>query len=108
MVSSMDNRIVGNWIVVDGQVVGDEACDRIESRIENELSRVASRDGGWSVLYLDPSDGTYWEMTHPQGELQGGGPPQLDRLSSDEVTLHYGVLPTIPSDHAGQQPRRSP
>jgi hypothetical protein len=33
--------------------------------------------GGWETLFLDPTDGRYWERTYPQGEQHGGGPAAL-------------------------------
>jgi immunity protein 27 of polymorphic toxin system len=47
--------------------------------------------GCWSKLYLDPVDGGYWELTYPQSEMHGGGPPQLVHISADAAKIKYGV-----------------
>jgi hypothetical protein len=46
-----------------GETVEDTICRRIRSLTESALERVASSSDGWSVLYRDPGDGRYWELT---------------------------------------------
>jgi hypothetical protein len=45
--------------------------------------------GGWDVLYRDPRDGRFWELTYPHGDVQGGGPPRLHLLSVEELRGKY-------------------
>ena len=66
--------ITGKWLFQNNQIVGDENCIRIEYLIENYLIELGLNDGGWEILYQDPKDFRYWELTYPHGELQGGGP----------------------------------
>lgn len=66
-----ENELVGKWLFEGGNVVGDETERRIWDLVENRFSRIADRDGGWVILYRDRADGTLWEMSFPQGELQG-------------------------------------
>jgi hypothetical protein len=76
------------WDVIEGKVVGNAVCDRIEQLISQHLIKVAG--GGWETLYQDPYDGRYWELTYPQGEMHGGGPPRLTYLTHEHVNAKYG------------------
>ena len=82
--------ITGQWIIRNGHVVGDEACHRIRSLASSYLEKIGWDTSGWETLYRDPNDGRYWELTFPQGELHGGGPPQLRCLVADEALQKYG------------------
>jgi Immunity protein 27 len=86
----------GRWIVENGEAHGDAVCDRIAWLLSNRLRKLAdSRQwGAWQTLYQDPDDGRYWERTYPQGELHGGGPPQLQSLSKEEAKQKYGDVVT--------------
>jgi hypothetical protein len=85
--------LTGRWLVQDGQARPDAICERIEWLISHHLRKVADRtqSGAWETLNRDPNDGRYWERTYPQGEMQGGGPPQLRCLTSDEAKRKYGA-----------------
>lgn len=74
-------------------MVGDEAEQRIWDAVRNHFTRIAEREFGWAVLYLDPSDATYWELSFPQSELQGGGPAKLTRMAADQILILYPALP---------------
>jgi hypothetical protein len=76
------------WDVVDGKVIGNAVCDRIDHLVSQYLLQVAG--GGWETLYQDPYDGRYWELTYPQGEMHGGGPPRLTHLSDEQARAKYG------------------
>jgi len=62
-------------------------CDRIELLVSQHLTKVAG--GGWETLYQDPDDGRYWELTYPQGEMHGGGPPRLTYLPHELAQAKY-------------------
>ncbi|MCK5943232.1 MAG: hypothetical protein KAI24_14730 [Planctomycetes bacterium] len=70
-----ERKLVGGWVKVDGRIEADATCRRINWLVGHRLQRVAT--GDWCVLYRDPGDGRLWELTWPQGQMQGGGPPQL-------------------------------
>jgi hypothetical protein len=90
---NLPDEIVGKWIVdPTGGVVGDEAEKQIQDLIQNHLTRLAVRDGGWTVLYRDPSDNTYWELTFPNSEWHGGGPMKLTRLEAPRLRELYPGL----------------
>jgi len=78
--------IRGNWEMVNGRMIEDGVCRRIRSLIEVSLQQVAVSKDGWEKLFLDPSDGRYWELSYPESKMHGGGPPTL-RLASVETIL---------------------
>jgi hypothetical protein len=43
-------------------------------------------------LYRDPVTGRLWELTWPQSDLHGGGPPRLRLVQADEVRPKYGPI----------------
>ena len=57
---------------------GDSAI--IDDMLANELERVRTEDGGWTIIYRHRQTGRLWELSHPQSETHGGGPRCL-RLS---------------------------
>ena len=86
-----ETELVGHWISAGGGQSGDATCERIHWLAEHHLRKVAvSKEwGGWLTLYQDPDDGRYWERTYPQGEMQGGGPPQLTQISGENARAKY-------------------
>jgi hypothetical protein len=84
--------IVGQWLEENGQIVGDQECRLIDQLVADHLVKRGSRDAGWTELYHDPSDGSYWELTYPQSHMHGGGPPTLTQITDEEVQTLYGTL----------------
>ena len=87
-------QLVGKWIKVDGKIVGDDVEKQIDYLISTKLMKIAHRDSGWTLLYRDPDDSSYWELTYPLSEMQGGGPSTLTEMSLDEVIANYGCVPS--------------
>jgi Immunity protein 27 len=86
----------GQWVRREGKVVADEICERIQQLISSHLVEMGRDPSGWDALYRDPDDGRLWELTYPQSELHGGGPPQLRYLSLDEAKYKYGnIVPSV-------------
>jgi hypothetical protein len=79
--------------MVDGQVCGDVTQRRIAELISNRLQKLAISPeyGAWEILYRDPFDGRYWELTYPQGEMHGGGPKQLRNLARATALAKYKI-----------------
>src|ERR1700735_1433005 len=90
-IDASETEIVGAWIRVRDQVQNDENEKRIQWLIANLLNKVATDWSGWELLYRNPQDGRYWELTHPHGELQAGGPCALRFLSDEAAAQKYRV-----------------
>jgi len=86
-------RLQGKWLTTKEGVVPDDVCKIIDHLVREHLVKVATRDGGWTTLYHDPLQSAYWELSYPESEMHGGGPPTLTRLSPGDVTTLYGIEP---------------
>jgi len=75
--------IIGKWILEDGKVVADDNCKRIEYLIHHYFRKVKTSPDGWFAIYQDPDTSFYWELSYPQSEVQGGGPPRLYRINAE-------------------------
>ena len=84
-----ETEITGGWSVDGGRVKADQAARRIDDLINGHLVEVARSDDGWSVLYRDPDDNRYWQLTYPESTSHGGGAPRLVVISADEATARY-------------------
>jgi hypothetical protein len=84
-------ELIGKWVLEKGAVTGDETCRRIKWLTTSHLEKLKTDDSGWDVLYRDPEDGRYWELTYPQSEMQGGGPPTLKYISEEAAKSRYGM-----------------
>ena len=89
--SSNETKLVGIWVEKNGSVVQDAVCERIQGLIDFYIKQVAVNGDNWSVLYNNPDDGSYWELTYPQSHMHGGGPPALQRVSKRDAQKRYGV-----------------
>ncbi len=83
------------WILENGKILDDETSDRIEYLKNEVLEKVGNSDGGWTILYKDPNDGRYWELSHPESEMHGGGPEMLTNVSVQYVSDKYGFKNSI-------------
>ena len=96
MMKLQPNEIVltGSWLIQNGEVHRDAISERIEWLISHHLQKITDSPqwGAWETLYKDLDDSRYWERTYPQGEMQGGGPPQLRCLATEEAKQKYGTL----------------
>lgn len=86
-----EKYLVGTWLKKNGVVIKDSVCERIEWLIDTFFDEVAVGADNWSVLYKNPEDGSYWELTFPQSHMHGGGPPALERISIDVATKRYSL-----------------
>ena len=87
--SPRETELNGVWEVKDGRAESDATEKRIHWLLAHSLRRVASTSGGWQILYIDPKDDRYWELTFPHGEMHGGGPQRLRVLSDGEAIATY-------------------
>lgn len=86
-----EKDLVGAWKLVGSTLIADTTAKRIELLTKNFLVELGSDPSGWDVLYRDPGDGRLWELTYPQSESEGGGPPRLTHLSVGEAEKKYGA-----------------
>lgn len=86
-----ETLITGRWFTSDGRVVVDEACERIEVLTQSHLVQVGQDGSGWDTRYRDPNDGRFWELTYPQSDIHGGGPPQLRCVAASKASAKYGT-----------------
>lgn len=87
-----ETLIEGGWLSSGGKVVADPAAQRIEGLVRGHLRQIAVIADGWAVLFKDPADGRLWELTYPQSEMHGGGPPRLENISLTAARLRYNVV----------------
>ena len=86
-----ETDLIGKWIEEGSQVAGDPIESRIQELIRHHLQEIAiSPDyGAWEVLYRDPRDERFWELTYPHGDWHGGGPRRLTNISADKAAAKY-------------------
>jgi len=84
-----ETRLEGHWVKIDGKVITDETARRVDELISSELTKVATSEDGWDVLFADTRSGKRWELTYPHKEWHGGGPPTLTCVSDDYVRAKY-------------------
>ena len=89
-----DTDLVGQWLLKKGAVEADATCRKIEWLIAHQLVQLGADSSGWDELYRDPDDGRLWELTWPQSEMQGGGPPRLTCLTIEAAQRKYGAIAT--------------
>jgi hypothetical protein len=87
-----ESDLVGAWALKDGKMMANATARRIQWLIEHQLVELGADSSGWDALYRDPSDGRLWELTYPQSDSHGGGPPRLTCIDSGEVQRKYGHL----------------
>jgi hypothetical protein len=74
-----------------GKLHPGETTRRIRYLEENVLKEVSTCDGGWTILYLDESDGRYWELFYPEYNEHNAGPPSLKNISEEEAKKKYNL-----------------
>lgn len=95
MIAANETRLTGKWLLSEGRMVEDETCKRITKLVNEYLVKLGDDPSGWETLYRDPNDGRFWELTYPQSEMHGGGPPELRYLSQDEAAQKYGNVTRV-------------
>jgi hypothetical protein len=86
---SDETALKGGILIVGGRVEWDDVTRRIHELTQDTLVLLGTTDAGWTRLYRDPGDGRLWELTFPQSEIQGGGPPALAVLTAEEAAKRY-------------------
>lgn len=84
-------ELIGEWQVVGDRIEVSDTCWKIAEELPR-LTKLATAEGGWSILYRDPADSRLWELTYPESELPGGGPPVLRVLQAGSAESKYGNI----------------
>ncbi|MCL4517493.1 MAG: Imm27 family immunity protein [Firmicutes bacterium] len=56
-----------------------------------KLIKVSDNAREWKTLYKCQDCGEYWELSYPQSELHGGGPPLVCKLKTEELKRKWGI-----------------
>lgn len=86
-----ESLLLGEIVTNNGLIEKDYTFNRIEWLISEYFNKVDSNESGWEVLFQDPEDKRYWELSYPDSELHGGGRPQLKLMSTDEARLKFNI-----------------
>jgi len=91
-IKSNEEVLQGAWRVVNGKMQADETTQRIESLVHGYLKKIGADESGWDVLYVDPSDGRFWELVYLESESHGGGPPTLRHVTEAQAREKYATV----------------
>jgi len=94
MIRQDETEIMGNWIEVEGRVIDDKRCERIELLTNEYIEKIgfSSESGGWNTSFRDPLDKRLWERTYSYSNWHSGGSPTLISISQDEAKAKYPEL----------------
>lgn len=87
-----ENDLIGKWKLGGNTLERDSTARRIDRLIKEQLGQLGTDRTGWDVLYKDPGDGRLWELTYPESDSEGGGPPRLTQLDRDSARNKYGSI----------------
>lgn len=90
----MKTRLGKNEVLLKGENMfgkpfPGETTKRIRYLQENVLKEISSREGGWIILYVDESDGRFWELFYSEYNEHDAGPPSLRNISEAEAKEKY-------------------
>jgi hypothetical protein len=88
-----EHDLVGRWFDDGKKLAPDETSSRIDRLVDEYLSELGTDPSGWDTLYRDPNDGRLWELTYPQSDTEGGGPPRLTEIDAAAARTKYGNVP---------------
>jgi Immunity protein 27 len=100
------DRLIGQWVMTKDGMRGDPTEDLINKLISTQLFYLCSANDDWDKLYINPPDATLLEATYPHGDMQGGGPRALCRISFKEadekykLSNLYALLKRVFDEHA--------
>jgi hypothetical protein len=88
---SAETDLVGSWIKGKDGFVADPTERRIAWLTKHYLREIATGPNGWDVLYRDPNDGRYWELTYPKSVVQRAGPMKLTSIAQENARRKFGL-----------------
>lgn len=77
--------------MANGVILGDENCSRIRALCESYLIKLCADSSGWDILFQDPYDKRYWELTYPDSGIHGGGAPVLQCITDEMAISKYNI-----------------
>jgi hypothetical protein len=86
-----ERELIGQWLVSEQGLVRDSVAERIDALIASHLVELGADSSGWNILYRDPTDGRLWELTYPESDSAGGGPPRLTCVEFEVARAKYGI-----------------
>ena len=89
LLSKNETSLIGSWKLVNKTMEQDSVCERIQWLTESVLREITVDGNNWTALYQDPADDRYWELSYPQGHMQGGGPPALQVIEEKVAKAKY-------------------
>jgi len=87
-----ETELTGKWRVTGQEIEKDPTARRIERLTRTMLRRLGADPSGWDTLYRDPEDDRLWELTFPDSDSEGGGPPRLAVVEADTARQKYGEV----------------
>jgi len=69
------------------QYLGNKGIEFVKSLIE-----ISNNYKEWKTLYKCRDCGEYWELSYPQSELHGGGPPVVNKLKGADLKKNWGIV----------------
>jgi hypothetical protein len=87
-----EHDLVGHWVTSGDGISKDSVAERIERLVAHHLQELGTDSSGWDLLLRDPTDGRLWELTYPESESIGGGPPRLTCIGTDRAREKYGQI----------------
>jgi hypothetical protein len=87
-----ESRLVGAGVSSSVGFTADLTVRRIEDLVAHHLQFIGTDRTGWDKLYLDRSDERLWEMTYPESQMHGGGPPTLSVISANDASRKYSSI----------------
>jgi hypothetical protein len=85
-------ELIGSWTFANNKGVIDENCKMVNELLNKELQFISDDNSGWNKLYKYNIDSSYWELTYPQSDLHGGGPPALKKIKDlNELKNRYSI-----------------
>lgn len=87
--NAAEENLVGYWLDLGSGVEKDAVWERIDWLASSKLEFVDQNSTGSEMLYRDPADGRYWELTRRAFHLRGGGPPILKVIGVEDASRKY-------------------
>jgi len=60
-----EDQLVGSWKQIDGKVVADETCQRIQRLVSQVFEKIGADSTGWKRLDCDSRNRNLWRLTYP-------------------------------------------